>query len=315
LIPSYLSDYPTDRYVFLDNSDLSIHAGLPHTYITYCFREGGEGWWAGGDFGPNGPLPLPKVTPSHRILDGEERIKARLAEYDRRIAESTAKGSQWEIRRHYTQKIAFLNSAKRIDEAAKTCKTAAAACPDWWLPLMTLAISAKGDAAASEQAFRTWVAEHPTFIHYWYLSRYYRDRDSHDEAVAALREAVKCPRLEDKGDHFWNPTAFAFDAASYACQRRLPELVLEICRLWELPREGYSADDNIHAFRAAAELALGRFAGATAALHRLDGVNTQSLWTGNLEQLKEAVDSRIKNFIYDPGPPVTEWVLFPALEQ
>src|SRR5262249_38320717 len=161
---------------------------------------------------------------------------ARLAEYDRRIA-ADRRETTYYVQRNYAQKIAYLVWLGRKSEALGSCRAAAVRFPDWWRPRMSAAVLAGPPGAAQAGAgVRAWVVQHPTFIHYWYLCRYYRDRDRHEDAVSVLREAVKHSLADSDPDGVWSPDAYAFDAAAYACRRRQPELVLEITRLWEKPR-------------------------------------------------------------------------------
>jgi hypothetical protein len=104
-------------------------------------------------------------------------------------------------------------------------------------------------------------------------------------------------------DEMWVPQAFAFDAASYAYQQKRFKLVLNIARVWASPRGIYSyVDDDIYAFRAAAELALGRFDAAKSDADKAVAANAkQAMRAGNLDKLKQAADSQDQNFIYDPG--------------
>src|SRR5271170_1909343 len=84
LVPKYLPTMP-GVMVMYDGDSLDIPAHAPHTGVYYSFRADQEGWFVGGDFG-NGPLPVPKPASTHPPLAGNELIKTRIAEYDRRIA-------------------------------------------------------------------------------------------------------------------------------------------------------------------------------------------------------------------------------------
>src|SRR5262249_25601416 len=153
----------------------------PHTYVYYDFQPGQEGWYVGGDFG-DGPLPVPKVTSTRPALSGEALVVARLAEYDRRIA-ADRRETTYYVQRNCAEKIAYLVWLGRKSEALGSCRAAAVRFPDWWRPRMSAAVLAGPDEAAQAgQEFRAWVVQHPTFIHYWYLCRYYRDRDRHEDA-------------------------------------------------------------------------------------------------------------------------------------
>ncbi len=311
LIPGYLPSVP-DAPLFFNGASLRIPTNLFRTDVYYRFGDE-EGWYVGGEYG-NGPLPAPNPSPTRPALTGDALIVARLTEYDRRIALDRGEMT-YHVCRNYTQKIAYLLSLDRKSDALSACRAAANAFPDWWRPRMVAAMLAGKDSGAQpEQMFRTWVEQHPTFIHYWHLCYYYRSRDRHDDAVAALREAVKHSLADADLDGGWVPDAYAFNAAAYACERRQPELVLEITWLWEKPRGVYNYhNENLNVFRAAAELTLGEFDEAAADLNRVPKLGCR--WAGNIEQLCRAVTAKDRAFVYDPGRCCcSDWTLLPRPE-
>ncbi|HEY2585191.1 MAG TPA: hypothetical protein VGI81_05450 [Tepidisphaeraceae bacterium] len=314
LVPDYLPAVPPYPVEAISNGILEIHADAPHTGIRYAFRDDTDGWWSGGDFGV-GRLPMPKVAPTRPAVTGGAQVSARLAEYDRRIARKRPGGENaYFVLSNYTRKIAYLVSLGRAADALAVTRAAGRAMPEWWRPPMVMAVMAPPSASSQAEAeFRAWVDAHPTFIHYWYLSRYYRDRGRDKQAVAALRKAVTFSLADTDPDGGWVPDAHAFDAAAYACQQRQPELVLQITSLWEKPRGVYTYhNDNLHAFRAAAELALGRFGEAKVDLDRVVVAGkTQGLWAGNLDQLGRAVAAKDQTFVYQPGKVISDWTLLP----
>jgi tetratricopeptide (TPR) repeat protein len=252
------------------------------------------------------PLSPSATIPADAATDPKQK---QLIEYlDHRIAADP--GST----RSYTDKITYLLSVKREADALVDCKKAAAAFPDWWRPHMALVVL--GDADSRKQAepqFRKWVEDHPAFIHWWYLSRVYRDAGKNAEAMAALQRAAKYPLENVDEDETWVPAAFAFDAASYALKYKRFDLVLDIARVWSTPKGVYNYfDDDIYAFRAAAELALGRFAEAkTDADKVVKAASQHALWVDNLSSLQRAADSHDETFTYDPGTLCGDWSLFP----
>lgn len=250
---------------------------------------------------------LPASTrPVNSAVDPRQ---TRLLEYfDQRIAaDPTSK-------RNYIEKISYLLSLKRTTDALATCRAAAKVLPDWWRPQMTLVmLPDPGSRPEAEHAFHQWVQDHPAFIHWWYLCRYYRDHGRHDEAVAALKEAVKYPLESVDEDATWVPTAFAFDAADYAYHQKQYALVLEVTRVWASPRGVYNYfDDDIYAFRAAAELKLGQLEAARAdADNAVKAASKHAIWAGHLAELQQAANAGDQNFEYDPGELPSQWSLFP----
>jgi hypothetical protein len=166
----------------------------------------------------------------------------------------------------------------------------------------------------AEPQFRKWVQAHPAFIHWWYLSRYYRDLGRDSDAVAALHSAVKYPLENVDEDETWVPAAFAFDAASYAYRQKQFGLVLDIARVWSSPRGVCNYfDDDIYAFRAAAELALGQFATAKIDADKVvKAASEHAIWAGHLAELQQAANIQDRSFVYDPGSSCGgDWSLFP----
>jgi tetratricopeptide (TPR) repeat protein len=313
LVSTYLSALPTNSSAIYSNGTLAIHAGWPHTYVGYSFRSGNEGWTSGGDFGI-GPLPVPRVTPSVVPRSGDDLVRARLAMYDRRIAAAAENLLQ------RTEKIAYLLSLKRREDAYSECDAASLAQPAWWRPQLGLALLAPPEKTqAAETRFCSWVERHPGFVHYWYLAHYYRSLGRTQDALAALRQGAKYPLEDVDPDAGWVPHAFAFDAASYACRQQDPTLVLAITDTWSSPRGVYNyASPDLPAFRAAAKLALGRIREARADADTVIATSrTRAIWAGNLDQLDSAISRKDRSFVYDPGNRccgLSDWSPFPASE-
>jgi hypothetical protein len=314
LYPAYLSKSPANPRTMLCDKRLTIPADeeIDGAYVVYSFDRVDEGWMLIDD-PPNRPLPLPKVIASRPALTGDAMIAARLAEYDRRIRAAPGKDPYF-IHHDYAQKIAFLVSLGRKADVITTCRGAAIALPNWWRPPMTLAeIAGPDDAAQAEAGLQAWIKSHPTFTHYWYLSHHYRGQGRSDMAVSALQEAANHTLEENDPDASWSADAYAFDAATFACQQHQPALVLKIIRQWELWGTKRSHNDNLHAFKAAAELTLGELDEASADMNKVKAAaKTQYLWAGNLDQLDHAVLTQDQTFVYDPGNFPTDWKLFPA---
>jgi tetratricopeptide (TPR) repeat protein len=311
LVPEYLPRLPAGPR--FSHGILSIHTGLPHTYVSYSFRGQNAGWESGGDFGA-GKLPVPIVVPSVPIVDGDERVIAALAEYNRRIeAAENDEDSRW----HRTQKIAYLLSVKENDEAYAACIDAAKAHPAWWRPQMGLAmLSPIEEKDVAEDRLREWVEKHPGFVHYWYLAHLYRINGRLDDALESLRHGAQYPLEDIDPDATWVPHAFAFDAATFACKHQRPELVLAITDMWASPRGVYNFESpDLPAFRAAAMLALGRGNEAKIDVAKVTRTRSErAIWAGNLEELNSAIQRNDRSFVYDPGTPYVgffEWSMFP----
>jgi hypothetical protein len=89
--------------------------------------------------------------------------------------------------------------------------------------------------------------------------------------------------------------------------------------VWAAPRGVYSnPGPDLHAFRAAAYLALGRMEEAKSEVDRLMAVaKNQRIWAGNLQALASAMAASDRSFVYDPGMLCCggDWMLFPAPDE
>ena len=304
LVPAYIAAVPNSRSVSFAQQRLWVYPDYARRFgVQYDFRPGREGWYRGDE-----PLPVVRPPSTRPVLTGETLVAARLAEYRRRIAAD--RPDKCRVRLNYAQEIAYLALADRRPAALAVCATAERELPDWWRPRVSaLWLARPEDAASAEREYRAWADHHPSFARYWYLSRYYRERGRHDEAIAALREAAKRSPDSSDPDSAWTSDAYGFDAAAYACQQRQPNLVLDIADVWVDPY----TNESPYAFRAAAELALGRFDAAKAHLDRVvEASKTQGLWAGHLDRLGRAVAAKDRTFVYDPGKLPGDWVLFPS---
>jgi hypothetical protein len=218
---------------------------------------------------------------------------------DQQIA---AEPSSW---RKWNEKFKYLRRIKRDDEVLAAFKAAAQAMPEWWKPRLALAMF--GDETSRSQgriSFAAWVRGHPSFIHWCYLSRLYREAAQDAEALDALRQAVKYPLESVDSDETWVPHAFAFDAATFACKHKQYDLVLQITEIWSKPRGVYNYFDNdIYAFRAAAKLGQGQFAAAKADADKVVEIaKTRAIWAQNLDALQRAAAAKNSSFQYEPDP-------------
>jgi hypothetical protein len=251
-------------------------------------------------------LALAKPATQPATVASRDRM---LDYYDHRIAADPASQD------NYAVKIAYLLKNHREADALATCRKASEVFPNWWRPRMALVLlSNDEDRSKLEPQFRKWIEAHPSFIHWWYLSRYLKDTGRDIDAVAALANAVKYPLESVDQDEMWVPAAFAFDAASYALRQKQFNLVLDIARVWSKPKGIYNYfSDDIYAFRAAAELSLGQFAAAKDDADKVvKAAAHHAIWAENLKELKQAADAQDQHFIYHPGNSCGgDWSLFP----
>ena len=188
--------------------------------------------------------------PSSQPSSSDDRL---LKYYDHCIAANP------QNRRNYTRKFAFLLSLNHRSDAVAALSAVQREFPDWWQPPVALAFLAGGGAVEAEANLRRWVKVYPAFIHWWYLSRFYRDHGDNHRAIAALQEAVKYPLEEVDEDETWVPTAYAFDAAAFAYRQKKFELVLDIADVWSNRAASTIISTMIFSIPAAAELYAWRF--------------------------------------------------------
>jgi hypothetical protein len=122
-----------------------------------------------------------------------------------------------------------------------------------------------------------------------------------------LRRALGCSQpLHRFGDtnpyHGWY-----WDGAVLLTRHEAHRLLLDWCNSWERYHEsqGYGGTD-LFVFRAYAHLRLGEFGRKEQAVTFLGGLEQAGQWSRNTDELAAAIQSRNRDFRYDPGP-------FPAL--
>jgi tetratricopeptide (TPR) repeat protein len=265
--------------------------------ISYSFSKDEEGWSIPG---------ISDVGPTRPKLNDDELVSARIKELDRRIA------TQPDKLEDHRKKIAYLVHLGRNKEAVNACEAAAESLPHWWVPQYGMALLAREDEAeAAETRFRTWVDAHSTFLNYYYLARYYRERNRHKDALAALKQAVEYPLLDGQpNEHNWVATGFAFEAAMYSCRKQDHQLTLGITKVWSAyypPSSRFPSMEHC-AFRAAANLGLGNLAEARSDVALAVDWSTARFgkprsifYAGNLDQLQGAIEKSDKTFVYNPG--------------
>lgn len=281
--------------------------------ISYEFDEGNyEGW-----HGRFANVSLPKVTPTVSVVTGQQRVEAALAEYDRRIADYQEEEDNCRIR---TAKMAMLFSLGRSDDLHAECLAARKVYPDWWRAQYgAVKFSPDICRAEHERALTAWVERSPGFVHSWYLANYLREEGRHAEALVAIKKGSEHPLTSLDDDATWVPHAFAFDAATYACQQNAPNVALAVCDSWSRPEGVYDyPSKDLPAFRAAALLQLGQIEEAKSAIAKVLAAEKKSrLWAGNLDQLHAAIKRGDREYIYDPGQVYEgfgQWKLFPPPE-
>ena len=240
-------------------------------------------------------------------LTGEALFAAQLAEYERRIYRHPDKG-------FYGDKICFLGLAKRQDLLRAECERDAKRFPDWWLPQIALAESDELNSETGKQ-FVAWVRQHETFVNYWYLARYYRDKGDKRAALVALEQAAGSPYEQYPDWARWTGIGFAFDAAQFSYENGNYDLTIKLCQHCE-PIPGSWEGCTLLEFVAAAELKLMHFEPAVINAQRVVAIASQQpmqvqIDVRNLSKLLEAAKAHDTNFVYHPGEAVdSEWPLF-----
>ena len=322
LVPAYLPQRPKEWS--WDGTCLTHRSGAPHTIVGYWFVEGDLAHWKVRGEYQNQELSVPGPIEKKSSVSADAIFATRLAEFEKRI---NTKPRDFYA---YRDKIDFAIFSKSNDIAIAECERAAKVLPNWWLPPMALAVLRTNDTQA-EQNFKSWVQVHPTFINYWYLSRFYRDKDDNDAAFAALDTATASAfssdaaqldevkrdfRLAVQGkpsqpsksitetpdDAYWNSDGFANDAARFCGENRNYALVLKIIRHCEI--------ENM-ALQASAELGLGQFDAAIADAQKAAVSDPQSVWARNLPQFLQAAEAHNTNFWFETREDEdSDWALF-----
>jgi tetratricopeptide (TPR) repeat protein len=320
LVPAYLAKWPKEWTFY--QGDLDHLSGLPHTHIVCSFDETTNRWMFVGEYAQGRTINVPGPSIKKSSVSADNVFANRLALFEKRI---TSKPREWYA---YRDKIAFTALSGSNVLAITECVRASNAFTNWWMPQMALAELLTNDVQAEEN-FKTWVQEHPTFINYWYLSRFYREKDNYEAAFAALEQATgssftsysdeiedlklqlrqvasgktpKLPANDDIDDASWSSDAFALDAVRFCCQQRKYALALKIiqhCKIKDSP------------YNVCTELGLGQFDVAIADAHKLAQSNAQSDWIQQLPHFLEVASAHSTNFCFvDSDESSSDWTLF-----
>jgi hypothetical protein len=306
LVPTYLPSVQKNGWHW--NGDTLMHyAGMPHSYVIFWFVGGQAGqWWFRGDSqADNYRLNVPGPATNRTGLTGEALITAKIDGYEQRIQRRPEK------RESYEAKISFLAAQKRMDKLRKECERTAKLFPRWWLPQMALAELDMNDSKA-EQRFAEWVQQHETFVNYWYLARYYRDKNDIAKACSALDRAATAPFAAYPAHAYWVGAGFAYDAAKFSYENRHLELTIKLCQNCEKPAGSWEAESTL-ALQAAAELGLGQMEQALNHARRMAIIaKERASWAQDVPELVHAAETQNTNYLYRAGDAAgSEWSLFP----
>lgn len=313
LVPQYLPKLPESGWR-LGRPMLSHTAGLPRTYVSYSFTEGGE-WRVWGAWVKNHRLNVPGPVMKKPALTGEALFQARLAEYERRIEHHPdTEYFNDRAKEFYEDKIDFLGLANRPELLRAECERDAKIYPKWWFPEMALAESDQLDTNA-ENRFVAWVHQHATFANYWLLARYYRDRDNTGAALAALAEGATSTFELYPDSGRWSGYGYAFDAARFSYENGKYELTLELCRHCE-PEAGYWGGCTLLEYVAASELKLSQFDAAITNTEQVVAIAGREpmqvdVDPKNLTKLLAAAKAHNTNYVYHANDAESsEWSLY-----
>lgn len=321
LVPAYLPKWPKDWEYYQGN--LEHYCWLPHTRLTCFFDESTNRWGFVGEYAQGRTINVPGPLIKKSSVTAETVFANQLALFEKRI---TSKPREWYA---YSEKIAFTALSGSNALAVAECDRAVNVFPNWWMPQMALAKLLTNDVQAEEN-FKTWVQAHPTFINYWYLSRFYREKDNYQAAFAALEQAVgssftsvddeiedlklqlrqaasgkpskPSPVNDDIDDASWGSDSFALDALRFCYQQRKYALALKIiqhCKVKDSP------------YIACTELGLGQFEVAIADAQKTAQSDAQYEWSRQLSQFLEVAQAHGTNFSYsDTDDATSDWTIF-----
>jgi hypothetical protein len=248
---------------------------------------------------------VPGPTTNKTGLAGEALTTAKIDGYEQRVLRHPEKQDG------YAAKISFLAAQKRTDKLREECERAAGLFPRWWFPQMALAELDTNDSKA-EQKFAEWVQQHQTFVNYWYLARYYRDKNDAAKACSALDGAATAQFIQYPDDAYWGGAGFAYDAAKFSYENRQYELTIKLCQHCEKPEGSWEGGSTL-ALQAAAELGLGQVEPALNHARRMAKIaRGQASWAQNVPELVHAAETQDTNYVYRAGDAAgSEWTLFP----
>lgn len=122
------------------------------------------------------------------------------------------------------KKMLLLLRFHKLDEAIQTCRDWFSKQPEYWLPRFAYAHlrARSGERVEAAREFSQWIGSHPNFAHYIYLFLFYMREHQEEEALQAIRQAIRQPFIEPphtSGNKFYlgyNGAAFAFIMKDYA---------------------------------------------------------------------------------------------------
>lgn len=320
LVPAYLPKWPKDWGYH--QGDLDHVSGIPHTHIECAFEETTNRWIFVGEYAQGRTINVPGPLIKKSSVSADTVFANRLALFEKRILSNPR---EWYA---YRDQIAFTALSGSNVLAVTECVRASNALTNWWMAPMALAVLLTNDVQA-EDNFKAWVEAHPTFINYWYLSRFYREKDNNEAAFAALEhasesffksdeddiedlklqlrqvasgKAPKLPANDEVDDASWGSDNFALDAVRFCCQQRKYALALKIiehCKVKDSP------------YNVLTELGLGQFGRAIADAHKVALSSAQSDWARQLPLFLQVAGARRTNFCFWDSDDITsDWELF-----
>ncbi len=318
LVPAYIAAVPTDWEYTPPSGGLlprlQLH-GAFHSYLTYYFARPENSklspgmWPEGWEYNQEGTLhfqgrDIIPVTPFQKPKD--ELIAARLRELRRRVDVANKDRGLLDA---YTRLISELVRLGRFDEARTTCRQCIARLGARWCVLALAELDLRRGDNAGLDEYVAWTKQSPSFFRYYALADLYRQHGKTAEAIASLREGVKCTlAVEEK----YIPEFVCYESALFTYRNGCRDLTHTICDNWEryVHAQGYG-EKSYHAIRAASFLATGRQQEADQEVTRAVQENRKSkTWADNLPALERAIQAGDRNFVYEPNEYRTDDPIF-----
>lgn len=296
--PSLARNKSTDKY---------------RTHIGFDFDPKTPSWRVFGDLENRILKTLaPAATMSTTLPAATIQANA-LAEFDRRIHRERT------LIDHWRDKISYLRRLGRLPEARAIAAQALQEFPTHYWPRMALAALWLDEFAAATVAatfpdvthdFAVWVADNPTYTHYYYLAILQRLAHNDPAALAALQQMTKLPMQrapEDSGALAY----YAWDATRLALRQEQWDLAIALCDQWQAAAQADKTDELSYLpLRAAARLARNKPGDLDQALTDLDNLAATKLtcwasgiYSENLPALRAAIKARNPAFRFNPAPP------------
>ncbi len=147
---------------------------------------------------------------------------------------------------------------------------------------------------------KAWAEQKGDFAHSFFLAHFYFATGHKPQGLATLRGAARKPMRLIANREGWVDW-LAFQAAETLYKSKDNKATLALCDRWEeFCKREKRGDRSFYGFRAACLLRMGEFDKARPQVQAALDVPVND-WIRHLAELKQAIETRNRDYAYDPG--------------